>query len=106
MQRTVYKHFMLLEVQIGWAAKRSLGKNVQIQSVSLDFREAKSQPEAKRSPYGSHSGANSLMSSSCLCPCQLTGSCSPQMEQGKAETAIHIFHTCTPPTLCWGKECV
>lgn len=68
MQRTVYKHFMLLEVQIGWAAKRSLGKNVQIQSVSLDFREAKSQPEAKRSPYGSHSGANSLMSSSCLCP--------------------------------------
>lgn len=106
MQRTVYKHFMLLEVQIGWAAKRSLGKNVQIQSVSLDFREAKSQPEAKRSPYGSYSGANSLMSSSCLCPCQLTGSCSPQMEQGKAETAIHIFHICTPPTLCWGKECV
>lgn len=29
---------MLLEVQIGGAAKRSLGKNVQIQSVALGGR--------------------------------------------------------------------
>lgn len=104
MQNIIYKHFMLLEVQIGWAAKRSLGKIVQILSAALDFRKAESQPEAIRSPYGSHSSASSLMPRSC--PCQLPGSCSPQMGQGKAETGIHIFHTCILLFLCWGKECV
>lgn len=106
MQSIICKHFMLLEVQIGWAARRSLGKNVRIQSVALDFREAKSSPEAKRRPYGSHSGASSLMPSSYSCPCQLPGSCKPQMGQGKAEMGINTLHTCTLPTLHQGKECV
>lgn len=38
MQNMTCKHFMLFEMQTGRTAKRSLGRSVQIQSVSLGGR--------------------------------------------------------------------